>query len=176
MKYTRTIKLALFSIMFCLCNLAIGQTYSEEETNAEEVMEQEVSPDVFRNLGISNAPNPRNLQISGNSVSLRQIGEFNRIAVNTNTRASEISLSQNGNDNFTALQYDVNTAVANLQQNGNANTIYDYVINPEANISLDLIQEGDGLNFERFGTNSRTESLQLKQTNASPSIIIRSFQ
>lgn len=156
--------------------LAIAQTYTpEKENNADgtEVVLQgrNVSPEV---LGIFTAPNPRNATILGNSVFLRQVGDFNTASIRTHTNASEIKLLQKGNSNDTQVDYNANTAIADLVQDGDFNTIKDYANSPEMDISLDLVQEGNNLKFERQGVNELTKSIKFKQTEASPTIIVRS--
>ncbi len=162
------------------CFPAIAQTYSENsgiEVKSENVIlsGDEITPFSLANLGIGTAPNPKNATISGNSVFVRQVGDFNQTSISTNTQSSEINLLQNGNSNFTKLDYTANTAVADLIQNGNNNIINDFVTTPTLDISLDLVQDGDNLTFIREGANNLTKSLQFKQTEASPTLIIRSF-
>lgn len=156
-----------------------GQTYKPEENNTNGnkniIQGENVSPEMLANLGVMTAPNPKNALIQGNSVYLRQIGDFNITRIVTNTNASEINLLQNGDYNDTNLNYTANTAVADLIQNGNSNRIRDFVNNPDSDISLDLIQDGNYLNFEREGVNELTKSLKFRQTEASPTIIVRSF-
>ncbi len=156
-----------------------GQTYKPEEGNGNGdnniIQNENVSPQMLANLGIITAPNPKNSLIQGNSVYVRQIGDFNTSRIVTNTNASEINLLQNGDYNDTNLDYTANTAVADLIQNGNNNRIRDFANNPDADISLDLIQDGSYLNFEREGVNELTKSLKFRQTEASPTIIVRSF-
>lgn len=162
---------------FMSLHLVNAQTYknnNDEET--ENIQLQQTPLEVLGLFGINSEPNPRNEELSGNSVFLRQVGDFNNANIQSNTNASEIKLQQNGDFNRTGLFYNTRTAFADLQQNGDRNTIRDFVIDPNADISLDLIQQGDGLYFERFGSNSLTESLQFRQTPASPVVIIRSFQ
>ena len=49
------------------------------------------------------------------------------------------------------------------------------IIDANAEISLNLIQNGDNLKFDKFGSNSITKNIKFTQTEASPTIIIRSF-
>ncbi|MDC6352450.1 hypothetical protein PP178_12895 [Zeaxanthinibacter sp. PT1] len=168
---------AVLFLFFLSHQCLSAQTYKDDDDEETDDLElQQTSPEVLGLLGINTETNPRNEQLQGNSVFLRQVGEFNQAAILTNTEASEIKVQQNGDFNRTGLFYNTKTAFADLQQNGDANTIRDFVIDPTADISLDLIQQGDGLYFERFGSNSLTESLQFRQTPASPVVIIRSFQ
>ncbi len=176
-----TIKNLIFGILASAIFIPTvsGQTYKQEENNANGdkniIQGEKVSPEMLANLGIMTTPNPKNALIQGNSVYLRQIGDFNTTRIVTNTNSSEINLLQNGDYNDTNLDYTANTAVADLIQNGNNNRIRDFANNPDADISLDLIQDGSYLNFEREGVNELTKSLKFRQTEASPTIIVRSF-
>lgn len=175
--------IVIASCIAFLCSTSLfAQTYEEEaqeqEVNGNEIVvdSQTVSSDIFLNLGFDTSANPRNQQITGNSIFLTQIGDLNVVAINSNTTSSEIQLTQRGNFNFTGLDYRANTVVTSITQNGNFNLARDFVNNREANVSLDLQQNGNNLTFERFGTNSLTRSMRFVQTEASPTIIIRSFQ
>lgn len=176
-----TIKNIIFGILVSALFIPTvsGQTYKPEQNNVngnKNIIQGEmVSPEILANLGIMTTPNPKNALIQGNTVYVRQIGDFNTTRIVTNTNASEINLLQNGNNNDTNLDYTANTAVTDLIQNGNNNRIRDFVNNPDADISLDLIQNGSNLNFEREGVNELTKSLKFRQTEASPTIIVRSL-
>jgi len=165
-----------------LSNLLIGQTFEDdsdiEEVDGEEIIinSDTISPEIFAGLGFDTTPNPRSQTIQGNSVFVQQIGELNSAAILTNTQASEINLLQQGNSNLTVLDYNALTAITIVSQLGDFNLVTDFINNPTENVSLDLIQQGDNLTFERFGSNSITRSLRFIQTEASPTIIIRSFQ
>lgn len=153
-----------------------AQTFSDERTVEEEVLEgNNLSQAVLNNFGFE-TPTPINKQLTSNAIYVQQIGSFNTFNANTRTNASDINIRQEGDSNGVSLDYTANIAIADLTQLGNENRIKDFVQNPAANVSLELTQEGNNLNFERFGTNSITESLKFKQTSASPSIIVRSFQ
>ena len=163
--------IALFSFQ-----LSIAQTYTNYEVDDRVRAENEnIARSIFANFGVDNSANSRNSTIDGNSVFLKQIGELNTLSVVTSTVASNINVMQNGNGNDVTLKYKANTAIADLVQNGNDNRISDFVSNGNIDISLDLIQKGNGLIFERDGANYLTRSLKLIQTEASPKLIIRSF-
>jgi len=170
-------KLCLFGLILTSCaGSLMAQTYADEESEEDRLKRVELSsPELLQSLGINNAPNLRNQQIQGNSVFLRQIGDLNQVSVDTDTEASEITINQEGNRNITSLTYQTKTAVATLNQLGDFNTIIDFASDPQADVSLDLTQEGSFLNFQREGINELTKSLKFRQTEASPTIIIRSF-
>jgi len=177
----KTTKNILFGILasVLLMPAVWSQTYKGEENNTngdEKVVNVEsMSPQVLENLGIMSAPNPKNALVQGNSVYVQQVGSYNIANIKTRTYASEINLLQDGDYNDTNLDYTANSAVAELVQNGNNNRIKDFVNNPNADISLDLVQDGNYLNFEREGVNELTKSLKFRQSEASPNIIVRSI-
>ena len=161
-------------------SLVIAQTYKPGRKNnadgTEVVLQgQNVSPEMMASLGVFSDPSSRNANIQGNSVFLRQIGDYNTASIRTQTNASEVNLLQNGSSNDAQLNYTANTAVADLIQNGDYNSIKDFVNNPDMDISLDLVQDGNGLQFERNGANELTKSIKFRQSEASPAIIVRSF-
>jgi len=130
---------------------------------------------IFNALGIDNIPNPLNENLIGSQVFLQQIGDFNDVNISVSAAASDISVVQNGNLNNTFLNYQVQTVITDIIQNGDGNVLSDFVIDPQENISLEVQQQGNFLTFERFGSNELTKSLRFIQTEASPSIIVRSF-
>lgn len=168
--------LCVLVLCFLVTQVCIGQTYSSEEENTNETVTlngTNVSERVFNSFFQTNSVAP---SVQGSSVFLTQIGEDNQARVQVAAKASDINIQQNGDYNLTDLEYKVNTVITNLVQNGNSNSIKDYVYNSEEDISLQLQQEGNNLYFERFGSNELTKSLQFRQTEASPTIIIRSFE
>lgn len=166
----------VIALCFFVTQLSSGQTYSSEEESNNETITLNgttVSESLFNSFFDTNrASSP----VQGSGVFLTQIGEDNQARVQVSAQASDINILQKGDDNFANLEYKVNTVISNVSQNGNSNSIKDYVYNVENDISLQLQQEGDNLYFERFGTNELTKSLQFRQTEASPIIIIRSFE
>ena len=166
----------LMGALLLITQISYGQTYNETTSDEESVISNiELSKSVLSNLGIGTGTNPRNATIEGNSVFLEQIGQYNTTSIKTRTESSEINVLQDGNRNDVDITYEANTAIADLVQNGNNNQIVDFVIDENADISLDLIQDGNNLKFVREGVNSLTKSLKFKQTEASPVLIIRSY-
>ena len=169
--YMMSIIIALFCMQF-----SFAQTYNEGDSNEETITKADIniSRSIFSDFGIGTETNPRNSQISGNSVFLTQIGAFNSASIITETNASEIKVSQYGDENNVDLTYVANTAIADLTQNGDYNIIKDFVIDENEDVSLNLTQDGDGLIFQREGINTLTKSIKFRQSEASPTIIIRS--
>jgi|SRR5690606_12906951 len=172
--------LVAFVLFMTLSQISFSQNYSEDESGSEtttvtELNGENVSPEVFNSF-FNTTVNTKLATVQGNSVFVTQIGEYNKVAASVITNASDINIAQNGDLNKVQLVYEVDKVVADLAQNGNENEIKDYVIDTNAEISLDLTQNGDNLKFERFGANKISRNIKFTQTEASPTIIIRSFK
>lgn len=173
----------LLALLLCMCaQLSLSQTF-ENDTESEEVTGEEIIIDnttvdtnVLNALGFQTDFAPQPNTIVGNLVSIRQIGDFNSANVATRTQNSDIDVFQNGNNNEIDLNYNSQSAFALLSQQGNSNRIIDFVSEPNSNPALDLTQQGSNLSFERYGVNNLTNSLKFTQTEASPAIIVRSYQ
>ena len=113
---------------------------------------------------------------SSNQVYLTQVGALNTITINTQTNSSDIKVDQNGTNNNLDLNYVADHAMADMIQNGTNNQIVDYVNLPGETIDLNITQNGSNLNFNKYGSNNLTESLQFKQTGLSKTLIVRSFK
>lgn len=165
-------------VVMLLCfslQLSWSQTYSSESSEASTTVNgQEFSQSQFASF-FDTTPNTRLEVIQSNSLVIEQVGSNNNVSAKVATRASDINVYQNGLNNNIGLTYKVDAVVATLEQNGNENTILDYVIDPTAKVSLELQQNGNNLTFDKFGTNNITKNIKFNQTEASPTIIIRSF-
>ena len=181
MKTTQNkIKGLVVVILLCFSSqLSWSQTYSSDvnSENSEAsttVNGQEFSQSQFASF-FDTTPNTRLESIQSNSLVIEQVGSNNNVSAKVATRASDINVYKNGLNNNIGLTYKVDAVVATLEQNGNENTILDYVIDPSAKVSLELKQNGNNLTFDKFGTNNITKNIKFNQTEASPTIIIRSF-
>jgi len=169
-----------FGLLLCTAQISYSQSYSDDDDDDDsqetvtELNGENVSPEFFTSF-FNTAPDPKLATVQGNSVFIRQIGESNLVGASIQSNASDVNIAQNGDENDVRLIYNVDKVVADLTQNGNSNGIKDYVIDPNAEISLNLTQNGDNLKFERFGTNEISKNIKFTQTAASPTIIIRSF-
>ena len=146
-----------------------SQTYidpNQSSTDPKALMES---------LGSAFVSNVNLKNIQGNSVFLTQIGSYNDSTVNTNTANSSITILQDGSYNITNLDYTARTAYANIEQRGNSNTIIDNINNVSLDVSLELSQQGNNLNFIRDNANELTKTLKFSQTEASPNLIVRSI-
>jgi len=169
MKTKYLYKLILLGIFMCLSQGLMAQTFIQDREVDQQILEASLNGLGFNITKLNFAV------IENNNLFLKQIGDFNSAEINTITENSEIEITQNGNYNSTNLDYLADTAIAKLLQDGNNNQIRDYVNDANANISLELEQKGNDKIFERNGVNVLTQSLKFTQTDATPSIIIRSY-
>ncbi|WP_290696937.1 hypothetical protein [Lacinutrix sp.] len=171
------------SILSFIClfvfQIIIAQTYNDNEDTESTEASTTVGGQQFSQTQFSSffdtTPNPILENIQSNSIAIEQAGSNNTIIARVASRASEININQNGLGNDVNLIYKVDAVVSNLSQNGNDNIIKDYVIDPNAKVSLDLQQTGNNLIFDKFGSNNISKNIKFNQTEASPTIIIRSF-
>ncbi|AXT63108.1 hypothetical protein D1816_23090 [Aquimarina sp. AD10] len=110
-----------------------------------------------------------------NSVFIQQIGTNNVVLSNIIAASSDIKIFQKGDQNIVELEESGREIEKLISQTGNNNAVVDFSFNPNISTRLELIQEGDNLTFERFGTNELSKNLKFKMTGDSRSIIVRSF-
>lgn len=173
----RTTYYALYLFAMILPLSSNGQTYKEEKTTEEKILNQEnLSMNLLSDLGFDMGMNQSRTTLTNNAVYVQQVGNSNIVDVNIDAKTSEININQQGNLNRADLDYFVNSATATINQLGDRNVIRDLITDRSANSSLNLTQEGTNLNFQRYQTNTLTESLKFKQTGQSKTLIIRSFK
>lgn len=156
--------------------LSVGLSYSvQSQTYVTPSLENSGPHKLITTLGSAFASTVNFENIKGNSVFLTQIGEFNSTNIKNNSSNSSIEILQEGSFNKTTLNYTARTVYANIEQRGKSNTIVDNINNKDFNVSLELIQDGNNLNFVRDNVNRLTKTLKFTQSEASPSLIIRSM-
>ncbi|RZT00076.1 hypothetical protein [Aquimarina brevivitae] len=110
-----------------------------------------------------------------NSVFIQQIGERNDVTTAVRAQESAITVLQKGNNNSISMESAATEIQKLVVQRGDYNTVQEFSIDPKAATNLQLIQDGDHLYFEQFGSNELSNSLKIKMTGTARNIIIRSF-
>lgn len=110
-----------------------------------------------------------------NAVFIQQIGTNNSVSSNIVAESSDIRIVQNGNENKVEIEETAKEIEKLITQTGTNNSVIDFSFNSNLSTTLELIQEGDNLIFERFGTNELSKSLKFKMTGDAKTIIVRSF-
>ncbi len=110
-----------------------------------------------------------------NIVVINQIGDSNIAVSQTNSANSSLEYIQIGDRNTIKSSNSILQTTERLIQNGNDNAITNFSFGNVSNSSLQVLQNGNNLRFEKFGTNSLTENLSFRITGNNQTLIIRSF-
>ncbi len=110
-----------------------------------------------------------------NTVFIKQIGADNVVVSNTVADYSIIKITQDGDQNKIRIDESAKEIEKTISQTGSNNEVIDFSFNQDISTKLELIQEGNNLIFERFGTNELSKNLKFKMSGESRTIIIRSF-
>lgn len=145
------------------------------------------------NLSSTSSTNSR----QNNSTFVQQIGVNNQLVSTSNASNSNFEFGQNGNDNSinsfnnannvdeTVAQIGNNNSFVSenliqnsstrVLQNGNNNRFVNFSFGNVNEATLNIVQDGDNLTFEKFGTNALTNRLQFVQQGNAKTITVRSF-
>ncbi|MFD2565164.1 hypothetical protein [Aquimarina rubra] len=171
MKKYFTLCLVAFSLFLC------GNSYAQNSENQDESLVESQE----RFITLNQLQNNTSVQVArenmtaNSSVFIQQIGTGNQVFSNITAQSSDIRLSQNGEQNLIEIDETSKEIEKFITQNGNNNIVTDFSFNPNMSTSLELIQEGDNLSFERFGSNELSKNLKFKMTGNNRTIIVRSF-
>lgn len=165
---------------FCLLSVfffsVISVIAQNDNSNPDTVLSVDNQMILLSQINIENPNRDTSMNSStSNSIFIQQVGQRNDINANVNANRSNIVLVQNGNNNVIEIDETSFEIQKTISQNGQNNVVLDYSFDPKSSTSLELMQEGDNLYFERFGTNELSNSLKFKMTGNARSIIIRSF-
>jgi len=147
---------------------------------ADDIDENLKSMELMRSseiIGQNAISQQQQLQKSGSTVFINQVGEGN--IVNAQLRASQSANSvfqQTGDFNTINSTLTARNIENNIIQKGSNNQVFDYINTPNKDVSLNLNQQGNDLNFERFGSNAIGDKLQFNMTGSFKTIIVRNFQ
>ncbi|MFK5878909.1 MAG: hypothetical protein QM478_05375 [Flavobacteriaceae bacterium] len=160
------VKKIIFLISFGLVSVL---SFSQE--NKDEQIQNLYGSTFNQNHTTSN-PSTSNF---ANNVFITQIGDANYTNATVKSTNSSMTIIQNGNSNYSASHLNTKNLNATIIQFGSGNYYYDYALNTNETIDLELTQQGENLNFERFGVNSTTKNLKVKMKGTDRTIIVRSF-
>lgn len=121
------------------------------------------------NSNMSNFRDNRNLTI------IQQVGQQNRALTNTISANSDIQYLQRGDNNLIESVNFIDNVTERVLQNGDNNRVNNFSFGNVDASSLNIIQNGNNLSFDKFGTNSQTNNLTLRVTGNNQGVIIRSF-
>lgn len=110
-----------------------------------------------------------------NAVFIQQIGTSNVVLSTIIAESSDIKIIQKGDQNLVEINESAREIEKSIIQTGNNNSVTDFSFNPDISTNLELIQEGNNLIFERFGSNELSKNLKFKMSGDARTIIVRSF-
>ncbi|WP_299257598.1 hypothetical protein [uncultured Aquimarina sp.] len=160
------------SIFLFFGNASAQNTENQEESLVESQERFITLNQLQNNTAVQVA---RENMVGNNAVFIQQIGTGNQIFSNITAQSSDIRLSQNGEQNLIDINETSKEIEKFITQNGNNNTVTDFSFNSDISTSLEILQEGDNLSFEKFGSNELSKNLKFKMTGNARAIIVRSF-
>ncbi len=118
-----------------------------------------------------------NNNLPNNSVLIQQVGQANTSYVNIASSSSMVTVSQNGNSNNVALALRGNNISESVYQLGNGNSVIDISSNNASGSGMQVIQKGNNLELERYGTSRTSGPLKVTQTGngSGQAVIVRQF-
>ena len=171
---TKIFKILLFFIV--LVSTAYGQDIKNENESLITDQDKFIAISQVDNFLLnSNVANQSALQSGVNSVFIQQIGSDNFIFSNIVSESSNINIVQKGNQNSVEIDETALQIEKMITQTGNNNSVIDFSFNPDVSTNLELIQEGNNLTFERFGSNELSNNLRFRMSGEARTIIVRSF-
>ena len=163
----KTYSLLIMALLFT--SFIVAQTNEEapetiSRSNLVNLVATEQLPRVNNNL-----PN--------NSVLIQQVGQANTSYVNIASSSSMVTVSQNGNSNNVALALRGNNISESVYQLGNGNSVIDISSNNASGSGMQVIQKGNNLELERYGTSRTSGPLKVTQTGngSGQAVIVRQF-
>ncbi|WP_109299359.1 hypothetical protein [Aquimarina sp. AU474] len=172
---TNTIYIKIFALLMFSSTVSFAQDNDKED----EILITD--QDKFITLSQLNAVTSQDTRSlpsvaeRGNSVFIQQIGTNNVVISNVVSQSSDIKIFQDGTENNVEINETAREIDKLITQTGNNNSVVDFSFNPNISTNLELIQEGNNLIFERFGTNELSKNLKFKMTGDARTIVIRSF-
>lgn len=164
MKPNKIIFLTFFVFLFSMDGFA--QIEVKDDLKAFQILESQESV-----KNVSN--NPR---VTGNQIFIEQVGRDNVINFEIVASKSEVRYNQNGEGNVIDASIMANTYNSEIFQNGSDNRIIDEITSSTDNVVLNLTQDGQFQNFERYGSNSIGDKLEFNMSGNFNSLIVRNYK
>ncbi len=166
----------LNTLVFILLSTVVAFAQGSEESEIS-ITDQDkfIALSQVDNILSQSSRNQSSLSEGVNSIFIQQVGANNVVLSNIIAESSDIKIFQNGDQNTVEIEESAREIEKVITQNGNNNSVIDFSFNSEISTNLQLIQEGDNLIFERFGSNELSKNLKFKMSGDAKTIIVRSF-
>ncbi|WP_025741758.1 hypothetical protein [Aquimarina pacifica] len=165
----------VFIWMTFFTSVLIAQDITKEDDFFEEKGSQSVQLFQIRDILLQSEKVNSEFLESSNTIFIEQIGASNVVNANINAVSSNITILQNGNENRIDINESAEEITKIITQTGNNNSVVDFSFDTLGSTSLELIQEGNNLIFEKFGSNELSNNLKFRMTGDFRTIIVRSF-
>ncbi|WP_299608161.1 hypothetical protein [uncultured Aquimarina sp.] len=167
-----------FAYCLVIVSLLLGeniyaQNNDDQDESLVESQERFITLNQLQNNSVVQAQ--RESFMNNNSVFIQQVGTNNQVFSTITAQTSDIRLNQNGEQNLIDINETSRDIEKFITQNGNNNRVIDFSFNPEVSTNLEILQDGDNLSFEKFGSNELSNNLKFKMTGNARTIIVRSF-
>lgn len=108
-------------------------------------------------------------------VYVNQIGDYNSLFSNTNTMQDQSVYNQFGDYNFVDVSVRSNVVNQNVDQMGNGNSFENYSYNSFNRHEAEVVQKGNNIDVQVFGSNSISEGMKIRVTGNDKSVIVRNY-
>ncbi|PKV52541.1 Curlin associated repeat-containing protein [Aquimarina sp. MAR_2010_214] len=173
MNKTILIQALVFFIFFTFSN---GYAQNLKEESQLSITDQDKFITLSQvNNALSVGSESSSLSNGVNAVFIQQIGTSNAVLSTIIAESSDIKIIQRGDQNLVEINEFSREIEKSIIQTGNNNSVTDFSFNPDISTNLELLQEGNNLIFERFGSNELSKNLKFKMSGDARTIIVRSF-
>lgn len=108
-------------------------------------------------------------------VYVNQIGDYNSLFSDTNTTQDQSEYNQFGDYNFVDISIRSNMVNQNVNQLGNGNSFENYSYNSFNRHEIGVVQKGDNIDVQVFGSNSISEGMKINVIGNDKSVIVRNY-
>ncbi len=162
-------------LFFTISATTYAQSLDEKGQSIASDQEKFIALSQLDNATSQAAINRASVAQGTNAVFIQQIGADNTVLSNIVAESSDIKILQNGNENNIEIDESSRTIEKVILQTGNNNSVTDFSFNSDISTSLELIQDGDNLIFQRYGSNELSKNLKFRMSGDAKTIIVRSF-
>lgn len=150
-------------------NKRTSEIFNYAPSTSNYLLLNQVETNLSNQQATTTAENSRNVTV------IQQVGNQNRAVSNSFSETSDINFIQIGANNSIESTTFIPNITERLIQTGNDNVINSFSFGNVEASSLQILQNGNGQRFEKFGTNSLTNNMSLSVTGNNQTVIIRSF-
>jgi len=146
----------------------VSDIYNFKEEISEYLQISQIE-NTGNSIANGNRQNNRNIAI------IQQVGNNNFALTNTASNRSNVQYLQTGDDNSILSVNRASNVRERVAQRGVSNSILHLSLRNLNTSNLNVIQRGNNLKFEKFGSNAQTNGLKFRMRGNNQTLIVRSF-